>query len=102
MKTKPNAADRTSQRQPITSNALRNGGLIGAVILSGLLLACDGSGVTDVRAALAAPTRVQTKKVAEPHFIFEQFDHAVVNQHRAAHDSDLPDLQGASIAEYAK
>ena len=51
MKTKPNAADTTSQRQPIASKALRTGGLTGIAILSGLLIACDGSGVTSVHSA---------------------------------------------------
>ena len=98
MTTKPNAADRKSQRRPIASNALRTGGLIGTVILSGLLLACEGSGVTDVGTALAAPTRAQTKTVAERHFIFERLDHSVANQH-GTDDSDLP---GASIAAYER
>lgn len=92
MTNKPNAAVGKRQRRPIAPIALRAGGLIGAVILGGLSVAC-GSGVPDVGAAVAA----QTKTVAERHFIFERFDHAVVNQHSTAHDSDLP---GASIAAY--
>jgi hypothetical protein len=99
MATKPNAAVRKSQRRPNAFNALRTGGLIGTVILSGLLLACDGSGVTDAGTALAAPTRAQTKTVAERHFIFERLDHREPNQRGTAHDSDLP---GASNAAYER
>ena len=88
MTKKPHAGDGERQRRTIASIAPRTGGLIGTVILGGLLVAC-GSGEHDVGAALAAPTRAQIKTVAEGHFIFERLDRSVVNQHSAAHDSDL-------------
>lgn len=92
MTSKTNAAVGELQRRPVASLTLRTGGLIGAVTLGGLLVAC-GSGTPDVGAAVAA----QTKTVAERHFIFERLDHSAVNQHSTANDSDLP---GASIAAY--
>ena len=88
----------SNEGRPIASIALRTGGLIGAVILSGLFVAC-GSAVPDVGTAVATPTRAQTKTVAERHFLFERLDHAGVNQRSTAHDSDLP---GASIAAYGE
>lgn len=92
MTNQPNAAAGERQRRPVAPAALRAGGLIGAVILGGLSVAC-GSGAPDVGAAAAA----QAKTAAERHFVFERLDHAVVTQRSTAHDSDLP---GASIAAY--
>ncbi len=97
MTTKPHAGDGERQRRPIASIALRTGGLIGAVILGGLFVASCGSGVTDVGAAVAAPTSAETETDAAARFFLERLDHTVVNQHSTAHDSDLP---GASIAAY--
>ena len=88
----------SNEGRPIASMALRTGGLIGAVILSGLFVACS-SAAPDVGTAVAAPTRAQTRTVAERQFLFERLDHTGVNQRSTAHDSDLP---GASIAAYGE
>ena len=102
MKTKPNAADRTSKQRLIVSSSRRNGGFISAVILSGLLLACDSPGVTGVPATVAAPLSAQTNKVAEPQSTFERVGQALANQHGPAPHPDLPDSPGAPIAEYGR
>ena len=83
----------------IASIACRTGGLIGAVMLSGLLLAACGSDVTDLGATVTAPGRAEAKTEAAAPLQHERFDHAVVNQRSAGHDSDLP---GASIAAYGQ
>ncbi|MDO8776847.1 MAG: hypothetical protein Q7K57_50680 [Burkholderiaceae bacterium] len=77
MTKKPNTGDSERQRRPIASIALGTGGLMGVVILGGLFVASCGSSVNDVDTTVAAPTRAQTKTVAEKHFIFERFEKAV-------------------------
>ena len=94
-----NHSTKNSEGRPIASIALRTAGLIGAVILTGLFVASCESGATDVDTTVAAATRAQPKTIAVSHFAFERLDHAVVNQHSEAHDSDQP---GASIAQYGK
>jgi hypothetical protein len=80
------------QRRPTLAIALKTGSLTSALMFVGLLGACslDASNV-------GMPVAALTKSAAENHFLFTRLDHAVVNQHSTAHDSDLP---GASIAQY--
>lgn len=89
----------SNEGRPIASIALRTGGLIGAVILSGLFVASCGSDVTGIGTDVAALTRAEIKTGAERHFPFERLDHTGVNQRSTAHDSDLP---GASVAAYGE
>jgi len=97
MTKKTHAGDDERQRRPVASIALKTGGLIGAVMLGGLLVASCGSGAADVGAAAAALTSAKTETDTATRLFLERLDHTVVNQHSTAHDSDLP---GASIAAY--
>ena len=82
---------------PIAATALRTGGMVGIVLLTGLLLSCESSGLSDMGITEAAPTRTATPTAAVTAALLERFDHSVVNQSGTAHDSDLP---GVSIAAY--
>ena len=75
----------------------RTGGLIGALMLSGLLLASCGSDVADLGATGAVLRLAADKTEAAVPLHHQRFDHSVVNQRSTWHDSDLP---GASIAAY--
>ena len=83
----------------IASIAGRTGGLIGAVILSGLLLAACGSDLADLGASMTAKRSHEATTEAAAPFQHQRFDHAVVNHRSTGHDSDLP---GASIAAYGQ
>lgn len=92
------AAFGQQQRQVFAGTARKTGGLIGAVLLSGLLLACSSRpGEPEAGTAVALPAVAQTQTVAERHLTFERLGQAVVNHDSRTHDSDLP---GASIADY--
>ena len=88
---------RNSEARPIVSIALTTGGLIGAVIFSGLFVASCVPGVTAVDTAVAAPTRTQTKTVAQRHVAFEQAERTGLNQRSTAHASDLPAASDAPM-----
>ena len=83
----------------IASIACRTGGLIGAVVLSGLLVASCGSDVTELGATVTALSRAEVRTAAAAPLQHERLDHAMVNQRSTGHDSDLP---GASIAAYGQ
>ena len=85
--------------RPVASIACRTGGLIGAVMLSGLLVAACGLNLTDLGAASTASSSAEVKTVAAAPLPHERIDHAGVNQLSTSHDSDLP---GASIAAYGQ
>ena len=92
-----NHSTQNSEARPIASIALRTASLIGAVILGGLFAAACVPGVTAVDAAVAAPTRTQTKTVAQRHVAFEQADRTGLNQRSTAHASDLPAASDAPM-----
>ena len=81
----------------ITFIARRTGGLIGAVVLSGLLAGACSSNVTELGVTVTALSGADLKTEAAAPLQPERFDHSVVNQRSTGHDSDLP---GASIAAY--
>ena len=85
-----------NEGRPIASIALKTAGSIGAVILSGLLVASCAPRVTDLDAARVAPTRALTKTVAERHFVFERFGRPG-NQRNTAHSSNSPWASDAPI-----
>ena len=89
----------SDEARPIASIACRTGGLIGAVVLSGLLLAACGSDLTDLGATVTALGSHEVKTEAAAPSQHQRFDHAVVNHRSTGHDSDLP---GASIAAYGQ
>ena len=89
----------SDEARPIASIACRTGGLIGAVVLSGLLLAACGSDLADLGASVTALSRAEVKTEAAAPLRHQWLDHAVVNQSSTTHDSDLP---GASIAAYGQ
>lgn len=60
-----NHSTQNGDGRSIASIALKTAGLIGAVILCGVFVALSAPGVTDVDAAVATPTRAQTKTAAE-------------------------------------
>ncbi len=83
----------------MASIACRTGGLIGAVVLSGLLVASCGSDATELGATVTALSRAEVKTEAVVPLQHKRLDHAVVNQSSTGHESDLP---GASIAAYGQ
>ena len=92
------AAFDQQQRQIFASAARKTEGFIGAVLLSGLLLACSNSlGEPEAGTAMSVPAVAKTQAVAERRLTIERFGQAVVNHDSGSHDSDLP---GASIADY--
>ena len=92
-----NPSTQNSEARSIVFIALGTGGLIGAVIFSGLFVASCMPGVTAVETAVAAPTRTQAKTVAQRHFAFEQFNQTGVNQRSTAHAADLPVVPDAPM-----
>lgn len=92
-----NPSTQNSAGRPIASIALGTASLIGAVILGGLFVASCVPGVTAVDTAVAAPTRTQTKTVAQRQFAFEQFDRTGVNQRSTEHGADLPSTPDAPM-----
>ena len=89
----------SDEARPVASIACRTGGLIGAVMLSGLLVASCGSDLTDLGATLTASSSAEVKTAAAAPLPHGRLDHAGVNQRSTGHDSDLP---GASIAAYGQ
>ena len=88
-----------NEARPIALTARRLGGLIGAVVFSGLLLAACGSDLADLGATVTALSRAEVKTEAATPLQHHRFDHAVVNQSSTGHESDVP---GASIAAYER
>ncbi len=89
----------SDEARSIASIACRTGGLIGAVVLSGLLVASCRSDATDLGATETTLSGAEVKTEAVVPLQHQRFDHAVANQRSTGHDSDLP---GASIAEYGQ
>ena len=93
------STNNSDEARPIASIVRRTGGLIGAVVLSGLLVASCGSDVTELGATAVALSLTEVKTIAVVPSQHQRFDHVVVNQRSTGHDSDLP---GASIAAYGQ
>jgi hypothetical protein len=93
------STNNSDEARPIASIARRTAGLIGAVVLSGLLVASCGSNVTELGATAIALSRAEVKTEAVVPSKHQRFEHVVVNQRSTGHDSDLP---GASIAAYGQ
>ena len=89
----------SDEARSLASIACSTGGLIGAVVFSGLLLAACNSDVTELGATVTALSRAEVKTEAAAPLRYQWLDHAVVNQSSTTHESDL---SGASIAAYGQ
>ena len=81
----------------IESPEFSTGGLVGALIIWGVVLAACATGMTDVDTAGAASARAGAQTDAATAAHFARNDPPAVAQRSNTHESDLP---GASIAAY--
>ncbi len=97
--TNAHSTKNSNDARPLSSIACKTGGLIGAVMLSGLLVGACGSDLNGLGAGLTASSSAEVITAAAAPLQHERLDHTVVNQRSTGHDSDLP---GASIAAYGQ